>query len=121
MSRKIPKGVSYSVENGIFTLEGNSTLEDANDFYFPLFDRLDNIIMSGRDLEFHFKLDYYNTISARYITFILYKLEALSKMAKVKVLWFYSEDDEDIYELGQEYKETKIIPIKLVEIKLDAM
>lgn len=111
----LPK-INYTIENGEFTIYGSSIPEDADEFYFPLIQHLELIVGGGRDLVFNFKLDYFNTASTRYITRILKLLKDLSRVAKVRVKWYYYHNDETIEELGRMYKELYVFPFYMIEV-----
>lgn len=112
----------YEISNGIITLSGRSLLEDADEFYNPFFRLLKTICKEKQDLIFNFKLDYYNTVSTRYISYILNILKDYSKQAKVTVNWYYlgtkgdvRNFDEDIQEQGQIMKETFYSELNILE------
>jgi hypothetical protein len=53
---------------------------------------------------FRINLEYFNISSSKRILFLLYKLNELVKMGhEVRVEWLYKIDDEDMYEVGQDY------------------
>ena len=62
-------------------------------------------------------LDYFNTSSSHYITTILKTLEDYSIRMAVKVNWHYLPIDEDIFELGLNYKQTLDLDINLIPRK----
>lgn len=98
------------------TMSGSSTPQDAFIFYDPFIRQIKEIAERKQDFTFNFKMDYYNTASSMYMSKILKILKTLSEHAKVVVNWYYLPSDEDIYELGFEYRETLEMEINLIEI-----
>jgi uncharacterized protein YkuJ len=99
--------------NGIFEISGRSLPEDCAQFYKPILDWLDAYSPSGK-VNFVFKLDYFNTASSKLILDILNRLEKMkNKGADVTVHWYFSEDDEDMQEAGEEFSELVEVPFEL--------
>ena len=103
--------------NGGVTMSGRSIPQYADGFYLPFIKKLIKITEEKKDFVFNFKIEYYNTSSSLYMTKILYVLKDLSKSAKVTVNWYYLPIDEQIYELGLDYKEVTEMDINLIELK----
>ncbi len=99
--------------NNIFEISGRSLPEDCAQFYKPILDWLDAFTPTGA-LNFVFKLDYFNTASSKLILDILNRLEKIKNKGKeVKILWYFSEDDEDMQEAGEEFSELVEVPFQL--------
>jgi hypothetical protein len=62
------------------------------------------------------KLEYFNTSSSKCLVEILRRLEILNNQSIVKVKWCYEEEDEDMQESGEDFKEIIKVPIDLVLI-----
>lgn len=103
--------------DGGVTLSGRSIPQDADEFYLPLIKKLQAVTKGRKDFVFNFKIEYYNTSSSLYMTKILYVLRNLAKHAKVTINWYYLPVDEQIYELGLDYKEVTKMNINLIELK----
>lgn len=97
--------------NGIFEISGRSLPEDCAGFYKPI---LDWIRQYARDAnastDFVFNLEYFNTASSKLILDIL---TALTVIEGITVYWHYQEDDEDMKEAGEEYKDLVELPFEL--------
>ena len=101
----------------IFEISNISLPEDADEFYAPVIKWLENYLeQSNEQMNFHFKLDYYNTASARYISTIIRILDNISQKQKIKIFWYYREIDEDMQLMGEEYEENTQLEFELVEI-----
>jgi hypothetical protein len=108
-------GIIFDAEKGTLEFVGRSLPEDAAQFFKPLFSWLDKYIECNPSMTIaNFQLDYFNTASAKAIFSILMKLEQMHHTGlKVNVVWLFDADDEDMSDLGQEYKDLFKMPIKL--------
>lgn len=99
--------VQFEAVSGRLTIEGESYPESSNVFYEDIFNWLREYLDADkRAIEMHFKLNYFNTSSAKCILDILEMLEKYTKESgKVRVFWHYYEDDEDILQSGEEFAE----------------
>ncbi|HEY8400949.1 MAG TPA: DUF1987 domain-containing protein [Cytophagaceae bacterium] len=96
---------------GTFELSGRSLPEDAAGFYKPVLDWLNEYAKEANsNTEFNVKLEYFNTASSK---LLLDVLTALEKIPNAKVLWYYSEDDEDMQEAGEEFSELVEVTFEL--------
>lgn len=108
-SEDTPKIILDS-KNGIFEISGRSLPEDTAEFYAPIMEWIERYSnQPNPETSFTFKLEYFNTASSKVILDILNSLEEIEN---VKVHWFYSEDDEDMEEAGQEFSELVEIPFE---------
>lgn len=103
-SEKSPSVEMNKIE-GVFRIEGRSVPEDAQKFYRPILDWIDNYSSNPNEFtQFIFKLDYFNTASSMMILAILLKLKAITKGGKqVLIKWHF--DEEDIQDAGVDYEE----------------
>lgn len=108
---KTPK-ISFDAIKGHLLLEGRSIPEDAYNFFTPIYEWLEVFNKEGaEDILLEFKLEYFNTSSSKCILEIL-KLLEIQKQKKISIKWYYEEDDEDMFESGQDYNQ-------LVSLKID--
>ncbi|MCD6068177.1 MAG: hypothetical protein K0S33_3003 [Bacteroidetes bacterium] len=91
-------------EKARFELIGVSVPTDGKEFYQPVLDWMKKYAEAPlEETVFVFNLDYFNISSSKMILFVLYKLQEIESMGKkVKVKWFYN--DEDLFEAGQDYE-----------------
>ena len=94
-------------ENNKFEFSGRSLPEDILDFYNPIYDWLQNYVSSPNDkTELDLKIDYFNSASHKAINEILDILSEIQKTGKSIVInWHYMEEDEDMYESGEDFQE----------------
>ncbi len=90
-------------EEGYIEIAGRSIPNTPMKFYNNLLQEIDKYIPLAPNLtNFHFKLDYFNTSSHRYLVEMLRKLNTLNKnQKKFHVIWYYSENDLDHKEIGE--------------------
>ena len=107
--------IHFDPGNNIFEISCRSLPEDADEFYIPIINWLEHYSERPNPItNFTFKLDYYNTASARYITRIVKILDKLGETHDVKVYWYYREIDEDMQAMGEEYCEMTDIDFELI-------
>lgn len=107
---KTPK-LSFDVSTGKFLMSGRSIPENSIEFYKPLFEWLDEYVKKPcAQTSFDIKLEYFNTSSSKCLVEIFRRLEKVTD-AEVVINWFYEEDDEDMQESGEDFKELIDIPI----------
>ncbi len=101
---------------GKFELSGRSLPEDVNLFYQSILDWIDGYAEDpNEETEFDFKLEYFNTASSKIILDILLKFEEIVENGKkVKIIWHYHEEEEDMLEAGEEYADIVEIPFEYV-------
>ena len=87
-----------------FVISERSLPENAVEFYTPVFEWIEEYQKNpNKETIFDFKLDYFNTASAKQITKLLLMLEGLQRLNKVKIRWFFKKGDLDIKSSGLRY------------------
>jgi len=106
-------------ENNIFEISGKSLPEDVNTFYEPVFNWLTKYFENPNpETIFTFNLDYLNTASSKSMLSLLLILEnAVTKGNKVSVNWKYLTDDEDMFDVGEEYSQIIKVPFKFIPLE----
>ncbi len=111
--------ISYDQDNRTLTIKGRSYPEDADTFYAPLINWIEELERSPfRQINISILLEYVNTSSTKALVNALHKLEKVSKTMDSQVLisWHYLEYDEEIQETGQMLKSLIDLPFKFVEV-----
>lgn len=108
--------VMFDPANDIFEISGRSLPEDVVSFYLPVLDWLDEYkTQPVKKTEFVFKYIYFNTATSKLVQDILIRLESLNDAGHdVKILWYYEQDDEDMYDIGLEFKENVNLPFEII-------
>jgi hypothetical protein len=100
--------IDFDFGKNLFFLRGESYPEDVNEFYGPIMEKLENHFqgLDGQDITFTFELIYFNSSTAK-ILMALFDMfdETCEAGNKVKIVWCYEEDDDNMLELGEEYGE----------------
>ncbi|MDB2363651.1 DUF1987 domain-containing protein [Flavobacteriales bacterium] len=88
--------------NGNLIMDGESRPENVVKFFEPLMNWMDELKSHEPDhITLDFKLEYYNSSSAKFIMELLLKL---NNFKNVLVKWHYDEMDEDLLESGEEFE-----------------
>jgi len=109
--------VSFNPDTGHFKIEGRSIPENPGEFFDVLIDWIKEYFKNPKDSTiFDLNLEYVNSGSSKYLLglFRAIKDEAC-KGKKVIINWYYEEDDEAIFSLGEHYKSALKIPFNLIE------
>ena len=111
--------VKLDGESGIVEINGRSIPENSVEFYKPLIDWLDKYGNAPLQMtSINIQLEYLNTSSSKCILDLFKRLELFKKKGhEVEVNWYYEEDDEDMFEAGEDYQSIINIPFKMIEIE----
>jgi len=110
----------FNSDSGVFELSGRSIPENSIEYYKPVMKWLDNYAKQpAAETTLSVNLEYFNTSSSKCLIEMLRKMEAIKDKSKVKVLWHYEEEDEDMMESGEDFKKLISIPVELVVVKGD--
>ncbi|MGE0637608.1 MAG: DUF1987 domain-containing protein [Bacteroidia bacterium] len=108
--------IEFDAEAGVLRIEGKSIAEDAQAFYKPLIEELGEYIKNPQlQTTVHLKLVYFNTSSSKSILDVLRKLEVLKTRSEVIIKWYYEKEDEDMLEVGEDYREIVNLPFAMIE------
>lgn len=105
--------------NGDFSIKGISTPHNVQKFYQPVFDWL----RAYKDSEparvnLVLEMEYLNTSSSRMFVELLLLINSLKANGTiVKIVWRYEEDDEDIFDLGEDLRLSSKSEFDFVMIK----
>ncbi len=103
-------------ELGIFEFSGRSRPENVMSFFEPIFEWFDDYAKNPNpETIIKFKLEYYNSSSAKVILRLLVRFEEMFKQGvNIKVQWCYRENDEDILESGEDYATLVEVPFEFL-------
>ncbi len=106
-------------ENGLVEIKGRSIPENSVEFYKPLIDWLEKYGSEpSNETNVNIQLEYFNTSSSKCILDIFKRLELIHKKGNpVEINWYYEEDDEDMFEAGEDYQSIISIPFKMIEME----
>lgn len=102
--------VDFIFEDRTLEIKGVSIPEDADTFYTPLLEWVDEyveveVVKENKTIVI-LKLIYFNTSTSDYLVTLLKKIKALmnDESDNVIVEWHYEEDDEDMRETGTHFE-----------------
>lgn len=113
-------GIVFDNEKGSIEIKGRSIPENSIEFYRPLLNWIEEYSENPlSETQVNVQLEYFNTSSSKCILDIFKKLEGINQNGTSKVLinWYYEEDDEDMFEAGEDYQAIIDIPFVLKEVK----
>jgi len=108
--------VRFEPKKNVFEISGFSLPENVISFYKPVVDWLEEYFTNpNKETVFSFKIKYFNTASSKMLTRIFLKLEEMNDNGKnVLVKWFFNEEDDEMQEAGEEFKEIINLPIDII-------
>lgn len=118
--------VILNKDSHFFKFSGSSTLNDASEFYNPIIHWLDRYkkLMNffsiyntdTYQLSIDFELNYYNSVSKKYIYEIMKIIKEISilKNIKININWICEQENLDMLETGVQYKDLFQIPINFI-------
>jgi hypothetical protein len=116
-------------ESNQFEFSGESRPENVRNFYMPILEWLEAFAgectgkgKGGGDqpLEFRFGFEYFNSTSAKYILDVFKILHNIQEAGTgIQVKWRYEEDDEDMFEVGQEMARMSGLEFEYVEVEVE--
>lgn len=111
-------GIILDSKSDTFIIYGRVLPEDGNTFFEPILKWIEEYVKNpNKETEFHFRLDYYNSSTARMLTRLIVELEKIQETKNhVKVVWEYYEEDEIMEERGKELKSISYLPFELKAI-----
>lgn len=115
---KTPR-VVFDPDTAVFEISGRSIPEDSVGFYKIIMNWLDLYAdeISGK-ANFRFELEYFNTSSSKCLLDLFRKLEDIYQAGKeINVSWYFDEDDEDMEETGEDYKDMLSVPFDIIPIE----
>lgn len=109
--------VTFDYSSGVCTLDGESFMDDAYEFYSPLLDWIRQYRKLNKSVLFEVKLSYFNTSSSRLILEILDLLkEYADEGGNVNVEWYCLETDVDMKEEIEDFEYESGLNINIKEI-----
>lgn len=110
--------IEFDYENKLFEISGRSLPENAIGFYEPVLNWLSTYSATPLELTIvSFKLEYFNTSSAKQLAKILLMLEKLAEKGhKVIINWYYQKEDTDMYASGNRFSKLISLNFSFIEM-----
>ncbi len=117
-TEETPEIILNPAEN-IFKISHRSLPENANGFYAPVFEWLEEFRqnLTDDDIQFVFELEYFNTATAKQIAKILLILEKISHEVSLEIIWKYRKEDVDMMSSGLRYSKLLDVEFSIQEIE----
>ena len=117
-SKDAPEVVLDPVD-GVFKIHGKSFPENAEKFYRPIINWLDDLggtsTQASNGKGFDFLFYYINSSSVFALLELLNKIKSLNDAGfSFEVIWRHDEDDDDIRRIGEDYARLTSLDIQLV-------
>ena len=105
-------------EKNIFQFTGSSMPEDPGKVFSPVLDWIKSYMQDPNpSTVVEFKMDYFNSSTARFFVEILEKFEEMyDNGSAVKIIWFHFLDDVVILERGEDIEAVVDIPFEFKKI-----
>ena len=114
---KTPK-IDFDLDSGELLISGISVPENAVAFYTPVLEWLVKYVTNPKNKTvLSLKLSYLNTSSLQFLYDALKELDIISAPDSVVINWYYSEDDEDMKETGEDFQEVTSSEFNFVEVE----
>jgi hypothetical protein len=113
--------IFFDLEMGNFEIKGRSIPENSVDFYSQVMQWLDEYEKNpNAETRLSIKLEYFNTSSSKCLIDIFRRLEKLHRNStQVEVHWYYEEEDEDMRESGEDFRDLVKMPVRLFSLNTD--
>lgn len=109
-------GIYFHPQEEKFIISDRSWPENALKFYKPIFQWVENYFKSPNEQTiFEFRLEYFNTASAKQIAKLLLLLEKYSKKTDITIRWHYDKEDIDMLTSGSRYAKLLNIKYEFIE------
>jgi len=109
--------INFDIKTGIFDISGNSIPENVHLFYEPILDWLDLYVKDPqRKTNFNFRMKMISSASSKIFFDILSKVDLIfeKKNFIVRVNWYYNVYDDEIREIGLDYKDSLNAPFEII-------
>ncbi len=94
--------VKCTVDTGVIEITGRSLLNDSEIIFSQVASWVDLYLKKNKEIKFSFNFDYINSSSNYHLLSLLKNVCRLDNVV-VTIDWHY--EDEDIYDIGLDYKE----------------
>lgn len=104
---------------GVIQITGRSIHENAEEFYQPVEEWINEYIKNPADITVvNMHMEYFNSASARVFIKLFQKIIYVTVKDKKYIFnWYYDEGDEDILERGEYFSAVLSVPFNFIELK----
>lgn len=102
--------------NKIF-ITGPTVPDNAREFFEKVVQNIEIAIKDLPEVIFEIQIEYFNPSSSKCLLDLFKMLE--KKQNKIKIIWIFEEDNEDVLEAGEYYQSVIMLPFELTLISND--
>lgn len=99
--------IDFRFDENLLSIKGESYPENAAAFYVPIIQHLRNFLQGreGTTIKTNIALAYFNSSSTKMLFSIFDALDRAAQAGnQIEVNWYHDEEDETIFEFGEELK-----------------
>ncbi len=99
--------IDFRFDQNLLSMKGESYPENAAAFYAPIVEQLRSFLgnQEGATITANIALAYFNSSSTKMLFSIFDALDQSAEAGnRIEVNWYYEEEDETIFEFGEELK-----------------
>lgn len=113
--------INFDESKGLISIKGKSIPEHTNEFYKALLEWIEEYGENPHSkTNVEIQLEYYNTASSKSLMEIFRKLEVIHRKDNDMVInWYYEDDDEDMFETGEDMDSMIDIPFKIISVPVE--
>lgn len=110
--------LQFCAEKGELLIAGQSLPENATLLYCSVLEWIDEYAKTpAPKTTMSFKMKYYNTASSKMFFSIIKRLNLMYKSGvDVEIHWYYQQDDEDMLDQGEYFRDLVDLPFKFFSI-----
>jgi hypothetical protein len=110
--------IKLDFKTGDLSISGRSIINDNPKFYNELINALEQYCLNPAPVTIvHVQLDYFGDKSSRSLLEVFKLLESLHlKKSDVSINWYYTYENKEMRETGEDYEHLLNIPFRLVEL-----
>ncbi len=110
--------VFLSAEECIFQIKGNSYSEKTDEIFSKIHQWInENFPSLNCEIIFNIYLNVTNSVTYKNILIMMTNIAGfVEKGKKIKIIWKFNSDDEDIRNIGEDIKELFDIPVNIEEV-----
>ncbi|WP_051203744.1 DUF1987 domain-containing protein [Hugenholtzia roseola] len=111
--RKYIPSVKFELENNHLFFAGQCYHEYTEEFFAPIYEWVRDYLATepSQPITLEFRMDYYNTVCSRcFLEFFEMFENYQTDGGQVQVLWYYRQDDTDMLENGEDFKDDIDLP-----------
>ena len=110
--------LQFNAEKGDLMIAGQSLPENATLLYGSVLEWIEEYVKNpAPKTTMSFKMKYYNTASSKMFFSIIKRMNALYNTgADVEIDWYYQQDDEDMLDQGEYFRDLVDLPFKFFPV-----